>query len=533
LAAVLFALVPAQAARADEDRDKDGLSDFAEVRKYGSDPGKADTDDDGIPDGDWNERREHAYTIRAVLRVLRPVTTALLEDDQQDARVLAETPTYVDVEFVLYPFNTSAHDLDARAGKVSTDPALEPYLRPGITTNWDAPMRKRLLADLSAAGIRPAELTDVETVRQASGWLLGASTCRSNMFCTYYMHYPDGKPAILPGCEEAFAKDRGEPTWSVGEQIAHELLGRSMFEKRTYGTCTSTAVYLATVLRALGIPTRMLVTIPPADASDPAQVRAVAHGIAHPEVRAKVLQGLGTGSAFTAHTIDEVFVGGRWTRLNSTTLGDGILNPRYQGLLVRVNTFDDLSEARLAETWGLRYARGERTRDFPASNPYRALVVDDLVGPHATPPGSHGANPAVAPREHARITVRRAYWADSDGFPAWLSPAEARKRQGKDRLFLIHVDDWFEEQPYTQLKTFMLRADPRWVLRAEGLPDVPARLNLWYFTNADIPGGEFELTVAAADAVNLVSGVAYTLHPLNEGKDRAWAVADGVTLTAR
>ena len=42
----------------DSDTDRDGLTDFAEVHKHFTDPKKADSDGDGIPDGDWDERRE-------------------------------------------------------------------------------------------------------------------------------------------------------------------------------------------------------------------------------------------------------------------------------------------------------------------------------------------------------------------------------------------------------------------------------------------------------------------------------------------
>ena len=57
----------------DIDSDGDGLSDFQETHKYFTDPKKADTDGDGVPDGEWSERREYAYTIRNELEVLRPV----------------------------------------------------------------------------------------------------------------------------------------------------------------------------------------------------------------------------------------------------------------------------------------------------------------------------------------------------------------------------------------------------------------------------------------------------------------------------
>ena len=78
-------------AQAEVDRDKDGLSDFAEIHKYRTDPKKADTDGDGVPDGDWLERREYQYTIRTVLQVMRPVTIRAPEASLCNARRPAPT----------------------------------------------------------------------------------------------------------------------------------------------------------------------------------------------------------------------------------------------------------------------------------------------------------------------------------------------------------------------------------------------------------------------------------------------------------
>ena len=74
-------------ARADDnDSDKDGLPDFQEVHKYLTDPHERESDGDGVPDGDWHERREYAYTIRSVVKVMRPCNTAIVDDDYQGER---------------------------------------------------------------------------------------------------------------------------------------------------------------------------------------------------------------------------------------------------------------------------------------------------------------------------------------------------------------------------------------------------------------------------------------------------------------
>ena len=102
--------------------------------------------------------------------------------------------------------------------------------------------------------------------------------------------------------------------------------------------------------------------------------------------------------------------------LNYATLGQNVLDRTYLGLMVKVHTFNDLSEARLAETWGTRYATGKRTDEFPRNNPYRLLEVSDHFGQYATVPNPPATN------EHRSVTIDRVYWPDSKE-----APAEARR----------------------------------------------------------------------------------------------------------
>src|SRR6185295_18576100 len=83
---------------ADLDSDHDGLCDFQELHKYGTDPHKADSDGDGIPDGDWEERREYAYTVRVLMQVLPPCDPSTMSDDYQDVRILEQRADAVEFE---------------------------------------------------------------------------------------------------------------------------------------------------------------------------------------------------------------------------------------------------------------------------------------------------------------------------------------------------------------------------------------------------------------------------------------------------
>ena len=76
------------------DTDNDGLSDFQETHKYLTNPNNTDSDGDGISDGDWNERREYAYSIRTILRFMHPFDEDALNDNFQDANVLEQEDYY-------------------------------------------------------------------------------------------------------------------------------------------------------------------------------------------------------------------------------------------------------------------------------------------------------------------------------------------------------------------------------------------------------------------------------------------------------
>ncbi len=518
----------------DPDSDGDGLSDFHEIHKYRTDPNKKDTAGKGVSDGDWQQRREFTYSVRAVLRVMPPYNLKALNDDYQDVRVRHETKDFVELEVVVYPFNSNAEAIKGNPNWKKDYAGMKEYLAPGITTNWDEAMRKNLLGELAKDGIDPERLTDKEVVEQVSRWLFKRSRYRY-MFGTFFVGFPGGKATILRGLEKAFVREKGDPKWTVQEQFEHELFGKQMFACKTYGTCTSTAVYQTTVLRALGIPTRMILCFPLADGSDSAQVAMIDKGLTNHRVRQDACLGaLSGGTGFASHTFCEVFVGGRWRRLNYTKLGQNILERNYLGLMVHVHTFNDLSEANLAETWGTRYARGQRDEVFPHSNPYRLLEVSDHFGKYARVPN------LPADKELKRVTIDRTYWAEAKDAPPEVR-AMARQQQGGDDhgvfrsregRFYVHCVEWLENAgDYLKYKLFMQRADRRFVLRAKGQPDVPCHISMNFYTHPSRKLCELELVIPAADYAKMASRVAYTLHPANDKNGYEWKVGDGMKLT--
>lgn len=54
------------------DTDSDGLIDYDEMRKYLTDPANPDSDNDGVFDGNWDERREYTRTYKVVVDLRMP-----------------------------------------------------------------------------------------------------------------------------------------------------------------------------------------------------------------------------------------------------------------------------------------------------------------------------------------------------------------------------------------------------------------------------------------------------------------------------
>lgn len=519
--AILLTILLAQnstIAPGDPDADRDGLSDFREVHKHFTDPKSADSDGDGTPDGDWSERREFAYTVRSLLRVMRPCNENELTDDYQDARVLARSDRYVEIEVVHYPLNTCA------AGIVGTEdwqPAaarMQDYLKPGVTTNWDAAMRRDLLSNLEKAGIHPDRMTDRDAATRVAVWALKNTRPHSN-FNAFHVYYPDNVPTVYPGREAGVRADMGDPKWTFREQFEHEILGREMYNHRTRGTCTSTAVYLTTVLRAAGIPTRMIICTPLVDASGGDNIELVRSGIKQPEVRRIVLDALAPlKNSNASHTFNEVFVGGRWRRLNGDRLGQSTLDRALFGLITHVHTFNDLSEAELVR-WG------GRTPDemFRYSNPYSALEVSDQIGVHCTE-----ANAMLPSAGIKVLTIRKTCWLESPDLPKCVRGSQFDS-DGSGHLFL-HVDDP-DGAGGDDYRAFYESASKQFRLKAKDQPPIAANAERGYWIDPNEDCREFYIRIAPEERAKMKTGVKYALEVVTQNDSAQWKVAAGMEIT--
>ena len=478
-------------------------TDYAKAHKYfGDDP------------------KEFTYTITSVMQFAKPFDIADMTDDYQEARLLDQDEGSATVEITYYPLNTNRDAIGENPNWKRDYAQMTKYLAPTPTENWDEKMRTDLQAALRQDGIDPDKLTDKEVVTQVSRWLKRRSRF-TNAFAIWYLHYPNGTPEVFPLLRRAFDREKAAEGKTDEAMFDQEVLGRSMFYNRVHGSCTSYAVYLATVMRALGIPSRIVFFVPPADMNDRSQKEMLLSAIHHNGVRATVRHGLPRGGSFTNHLFDEVFVGNRWIRVNYDVVGQNTLDDAYLGLLTHILSTDSLTHVPIAQTWGLRYATYPMVAPkLSSQNPYRLLKVSDHFGTMAKIP-----NPEVTDEELHAVTVKDVY--SKDALPAFIK-ASMKNGDPTQADFFIGIQEYIPRYT-TQMNDFEARAGHQFVLTSPGHPDLNATLSGMKLSN----GAQYQLfgvRIAPESQKDIVPGAGYTIKPLNTNQTYTWTVKSGLVL---
>ena len=460
--------------------------------------------------------KEDTYTVTSVIQVLQPVNPADMNDDFQDARVLAQDKDSCTLEVTYYPFYQPA--IGENPNWRIDDAQLTQFLKPTPTENWDDTMRRDLIAELHQAGIDPDRLTDRQLVKQVSAWAMKRAHW-THAFSVWDVWYPDGKPAVFSQLRDAFNQEKPDPAWTDQQMFDQETLGRSMFYNKMHGSCTSSSIYLATIFRALGIPTRIIFCIPPFDPNDDAQAQMFYANIHHNRARETVRAALDGIDGFNNHLFNEVYIARHWVRLNFQTLGQPILDAHYFGLLTHIYTTSDLSQVPLAQTWGMRYAKYPDVHPKLSSvNPYRLISVQDHFGLNA-----RIDNPPVKPAELRTVTIIGLYRPDSPEVPGWA--ADSLKKKNHETDFLIACKEWVSGVGYQQMSSFQKRAGHQFLLTSPRHPDVRASFDNFTLSTGDGTFQAFVARVLPEDKAKVVPGIAYQIRPINISDTYHWAVA--------
>ncbi|MHC4204718.1 MAG: CARDB domain-containing protein [Planctomycetota bacterium] len=288
------------------DTDGDSLSDYDEYCKYRTDPTKKDSDDDGKSDGDWEERREYAYSIRAICEIRPPSSLEMINDLYQDARPIEKKASLKDakvVEVLIFPF-AEAHVYSQPYPNENLDKKLKEYIQPTVSMNYSAEMKEQINRILEGSA------SDVAAIEKMLQWLNHETRLERELPHWEYLHIIDDKIV--------WHKSFGSP--ERDEQFLEtNFLGDSMFKNKVHGTCSSTAIIRGTMFRAAGFPTRLIQTLPlmtrysedPEPLADQLRMRAMAKGY-----------DWGPGSGGANHTYNEVFLNNRWVRVDNS-IGTG------------------------------------------------------------------------------------------------------------------------------------------------------------------------------------------------------------------
>jgi hypothetical protein len=459
------------------------------------------------------------YTITSTLQLVPPFNLADMNDDFQDARVLTQDQDSAIVEITYYPLFHPP--IGENAHWRAEDATMTECLRSTPTENWDDTMRRDLLAELRAAGIDPDRLTDKRLVEQVSRWAMKRARS-TDAFAIWTVYFPDGKPTVFPALRDKFDKERRDPAWTDEQMIGQEVLGRSMFYEKVHGACTSSSIYLTTIFRALGIPTRIVICIPPFDPNDGGQAELFYGAVHHHGVRQTVRTALDGVRGFVDHMFNEVYIDHHWVRLNYTNLGQPIVDAHYFGLLTHIATCANLSQVPLTQTWGMRFFKypGGQPR-LSSLNPYRLLLVHDQFGANA-----HVDNPMVAPPpELTTATIIALLRPDSPVLPAFVMAGA--KPGAKQPDFFISYQEWLPGT-YRQMRVFAEKVGREFVLSADGHPDLRARLSGLNVSQGDGRFQAFGAEVVATDREKIAPGVAYVLKPINTSATYRWRLDENL-----
>jgi transglutaminase-like putative cysteine protease len=337
---------------------------------------------------------ESIPTLESRMEILKPVDINSMNNEWQSAKLISETEKTVTVSIRRFLLDSYSSQISENKNWKSDYKNMSAYLAPGSSTNYDDQMRADLRAMLLKDGIYVDSLSDMQVVEQVSKWVAENFTY-DGFFIPYFVIFKNGKPTVHPSSRSVFDQHKFDAHVSTDEEaFARGILGKEKFYAKKYGDCTITAILFATIFKALGIPTRLVLSVPAVDPNDDSQIQKISDSLGRTDLGKNALlvfsEMTKVKGSFTAHTFNEVFIGNQWVKFNfaqvqtgGDPLGQGsvwaanVQNIWFgMGLLTQVNTFADWSDATaFVNTWGVRYSTGIFEPKLSSVNPYKLLNV--------------------------------------------------------------------------------------------------------------------------------------------------------------
>jgi len=237
----------------DLDFDQDGLSNISELVKYGTNPYEQDSDNDGVPDGDWDERREYRYSVRVIMKIRQPFDLEAMNDDMfQDARIVEQEDAegYTTLEILLFPI-TGIPLTPSAYPPTDLPQEVQAYTLPGLTTNTSQAMQEEVDHIVRHA------TNDVHAVYEILEWTsrnVRTDRNRHARALVFYYTYEVDEAVYLRNLWPGVSGNVMQGTY---------LYADSMYWNTTTGDSCSYSTLVCSMLRAAGLPCRIMQTLDP------------------------------------------------------------------------------------------------------------------------------------------------------------------------------------------------------------------------------------------------------------------------------
>jgi transglutaminase-like putative cysteine protease len=336
------------------DTDGDSLTDYAEAVKYGTNPLKADSDGDSIADSDWDERREYAYSVYTRLLIREPFDIEAMTDTYQDVRIVAgpDENGYTELETIMYP-DTEVPIAASSYPLTNLPDDVVIYTEPGIATNYSADMQAAVQTIVGDAK------TDIQATLRILDWVQTETS--------YHLDYSIPEFFYVTVEDEGVQVRNYDDPFPVEDLLRTHYYADSMFTERTHGTCTSVATLKCALLKAAGIPCRLIQTVPVVF-SHGSQTVPYTNNLTR-SWNTRFEQPPGDSCTMANHGYMEVYLGRQWLRVDR----DIGIYCEAPGLYLKILSVADWSEVDFTETWPV---------DWIHERPFYTLVIEDQEPEH-------------------------------------------------------------------------------------------------------------------------------------------------------
>lgn len=348
------------------DTDKDGLTDYEEYCKYRTDPTLADSDADGTPDAEWNERREYTYSIRTVLELKPPWNLEAMNDLFQDTRLIeskVRNSTYTKMEVVIYPYASPVLLPTTYPYQLPSE-TFKKYIRPTTDLNYSTEMQAEVRGILSGS-------THTLDVLSKLHHEISHMKLTTPLYAPFvYTRKQQGKLVVDQQFFESV--DQKVTESEIEEALAVNYFGDSMFKRKQHGACISRARLSASMLRAAGIPARVSMAVPMIYYyKGTGEWKRLMKNLSNEEIAGSFSYEkpvVPHQAAIVGHSQVEVYLNNHWIRLGYQ-INEGPLFAGTDKLFIKIIDAADFTEVDFTKTWSPAQWVKER--------PYRTVELSD------------------------------------------------------------------------------------------------------------------------------------------------------------